>query len=238
LAFWRRKAPEPTSAPAADLLPVQRHATPAYRVVRVVALPALHLLFRIRVAGHQYIPRKGAYVIVANHLNWLDSFALLASFPAEPRIHFLGDTTLLVTHRVQWATIKAVGGYIPVNRTLHQDATLFHHVDRCLRAGGAVALYPEGHYGEAEGALQPFKKGFAHFAIDNRVPVVPFGMAGTKDLWLRKTVMLQIGPAIDPAGQSIESLVTSTEAAVRGLIPPYADPGGLKLFRRRLTHLF
>ncbi|MDQ6883492.1 MAG: 1-acyl-sn-glycerol-3-phosphate acyltransferase [Candidatus Dormibacteraeota bacterium] len=237
MASWRRKAPERTS-PAADLLPVQRQATPAYRVVRLLALPLLHLLFRIRVSGRAHIPRSGAYVIVANHLNWLDSFALLATFPIEPRIHFLGDTTMLVTHRVQWAIIKAVGGYIPVNRSLHQDAALFHHVNRCLQAGGAVALYPEGHYGEAEGTVMPFKKGFAHFALDNDVPVVPVGMAGMKDLWLRKTVSVTIGPAIAPAGRSIESLVTVAQAAVQDLIPPYVEPDGPKLFRRRLTSLF
>ncbi len=204
----------------------------------MLALPLLHCLFRIHVTGRARIPRRGAYVIVANHLNWLDSFALLATFPIEPRIHFLGDTTMLVTHRVQWATIKAVGGYIPVNRSLHQDAALFHHVNRCLQAGGAVALYPEGHYGDAEGKLMPFKKGFAHFALDNGVPIVPVAMAGMKDLWLRKTVAVHIGPPIDPAGQSIDLVVARAEAAVRDLMPPYAEPHGPKLFRRRLSRLF
>ncbi|MDQ6710267.1 MAG: 1-acyl-sn-glycerol-3-phosphate acyltransferase [Candidatus Dormibacteraeota bacterium] len=204
----------------------------------MLALPLLHGLFRIHVTGRAQIPRSRAYVIVANHLNWLDSFALLATFPIEPRIHFLGDTTMLVTHRVQWAIIKAVGGYIPVNRSLHQDAALFHHVNRCLQAGGVVALYPEGHYGDAEGTLMPFKKGFAHFALDNGVPIVPVAMAGMKDLWLRKMVAVNIGPPITPAGQSIDSLVALAEAAVRDLMPPYAEPGGSKLFRRRLSRLF
>jgi len=85
-------------------------------------------------------------VIIANHLNWLDSFAILATFPIEPRVHFLGDTTTLVTKKFQWTMIKAVGGYIPVNRDLHQDAVLFQHVDRCLQIGGAVALYPPGAF--------------------------------------------------------------------------------------------
>ncbi|MEO6797708.1 MAG: lysophospholipid acyltransferase family protein [Candidatus Dormibacter sp.] len=234
----RPRAPERPNFPAADLLPVQRHATLAYRIVRVLALPFLHLLFRIRVAGLEHVPRQSAYLIVANHLNWLDSFVILASFPIEPRIHFLGDTTTLVTHKGQWALIKAVGGYIPVNRSLHQDAALFHHVDRCLQAGGAVALYPEGHYGQAEGTLQPFKKGFAHFAVDNGVPIVPVGLAGNKDLWLRKTVWIVIGAPIQPAGQTVDGLVPGAEAAVRALIPRYVEPGGPKLLRRMLTKLF
>lgn len=206
--------------------------------MRVLALPVLHLLFHIRVAGLEYLPREGAYLIVANHLNWLDSFVILASFPIEPRIHFLGDTTTLVTHKAQWALIKAVGGYIPVNRSLHQDAALFQHVDRCLQAGGAVALYPEGHYGEAEGTLQPFKKGFAHFAVDNNVPIVPVGLAGNKDLWLRKAVQIVIGTPINPAGHTIEALVPISEAAVRALMPHYVEPRGPKLLRRALTTLF
>jgi 1-acyl-sn-glycerol-3-phosphate acyltransferase len=206
--------------------------------VRILALPVLHLLFRIRVLGGENIPRRGTYVIIANHLNWLDSFAILATFPIEPRVHFLGDTTMLVTHRFQWTTIKAVGGYIPVNRSLHQDAALFQHVDRCLRLGGAVALYPEGHYGDAEGGLQPFKKGFAHFACDNGVPVVPVGLSGTKDLWLGKPVGIAIGLPIDPAGTTVDALVPIAAEAVRRLIPPYSEPSGRKLFRRRLTNLF
>src|SRR5256886_13594442 len=83
--------------PPADLLPVQREATLAYRAIRLWAVPLLHALFRITVEGRERIPTVGAYVLIANHLNWLDSFAVLATFPAEPRVHFLGDTTMLVT---------------------------------------------------------------------------------------------------------------------------------------------
>ncbi|HEY8678635.1 MAG TPA: 1-acyl-sn-glycerol-3-phosphate acyltransferase [Candidatus Dormibacteraeota bacterium] len=217
---------------------MQRSATLAYRVVRLVALPLLYALFQIQVEGRANIPRQGGYIIIANHLNWLDSFAILATFPTEPRVHFLGDTTVLHTRNVQWAIIKAVGGYIPVNKGLHHDDVLFHHVDRCLQRGGAVALYPEGHYGPGEGQLQPFKKGFAHFAVENRVPVVPVGMAGMKDLWLRKTVRVNIGVPIAPAGQTIDSLVSDAQGRVASLIPPYAEPAGPKLFRRRLSSLF
>jgi 1-acyl-sn-glycerol-3-phosphate acyltransferase len=206
--------------------------------VRILALPLLHLLFRISVTGREHIPRQGAYLVIANHLNWLDSFAILATFPIEPRVHFLGDTTTLVSRRFQWLTIRAVGGYIPVNRKLHGDAALFQHVDRCLQQGGAVALYPEGHYGNAEGSLQPFKKGFAHFACENKVPIVPVGLSGTMDLWLRKPVQLAIGPRIDPEGKTVDGLVPLAEEAVRKLLPPYSEPPGKKLLRRRLTRLF
>jgi len=224
--------------PPANLLPVRREATLAYRAIRLWAVPLLHSLFRIRVEGREHIPTDRAYVLIANHLNWLDSFAILATFPAEPRVHFLGDTTMLVTRRVQWALVKSVGGYIPVNRQARPDLVLFEHANKCLERGGVVAIFPEGHYGPAEGQVSPFKKGFAHFAVDNHVPVLPVALSGTQDLWLCKPIRLVIGQPIESTGQTVESMVALAEARIRELLPPYQDPGGTKLLRRRLTHLF
>ena len=228
--------PAPAQPPA-DLLPVQREATLAYRAIRLWAVPLLHALFRITVEGRERIP-DGSYVLIANHLNWLDSFAILATFPAEPRVHFLGDTTMLVTRKVQWALVKSVGGYIPVNRQARPDVMLFEHANRCLERGGVIAIYPEGHYGAAEGEISPFKKGFAHFAVDNQVPVLPVALSGTKDLWLRKPIRMIIGQPILSTGQTVDSMVTLAEARLRELLPPYREPGGSKLLRHRLTHLF
>lgn len=227
-----------SAPPPADLLPVQREATLAYRALRLWAVPLLHSLFGIHVEGHEHIPTDRNYVLISNHLNWLDSFAILASFPAEPRVHFLGDTTMLVTRRVQWALVKSVGGFIPVNRQARPDTVLFHHVNQCLHRGGVVAIYPEGNYGAKEGEVMPFKKGFAHFAVENHVPVLPVGLSGTQDLWLRKTVRLIVGAPIESTGHTVDSLVALAESTMRALLPSYKDPGGLKLLQRRLTHLF
>jgi 1-acyl-sn-glycerol-3-phosphate acyltransferase len=84
----------------------------------------------------------------------------------------------------------------------------------------------------------PFKKGFAHFAVENHVPVLPVALSGTQDLWLRKTIRLIIGSPIESAGQTVESMVALAEARMRELLPPYQDRGGIKLLRHRLTHLF
>ena len=217
---------------------MQREATLAYRALRLWAVPLLHALFRITVEGRTQIPTSRPYVLIANHLNWLDSFAILASFPIEPRVHFLGDTTMLVARKVQWALVKSVGGYIPVNRQARPDLVLFEHANRCLERGGVVAIYPEGNYGPTEGAVLPFKRGFAHFAVENHVPVLPVALSGTQDLWLRKTIRLIVGPPIESSGQTVDSMVMVAEVRMRELLPPYHDPGGSKLFRKHLTHLF
>lgn len=209
-----------------------------YRLARVVLIPAMHLLFRFDVHGRESIPREGNFVLIANHLNWLDSFTLLMVFPAEPRMHFLGDTTILVTRRFQWWVVRKVGGFIPVDKNRRGDLTLFTHVDRCLQRGGVVALYPEGQYGPQEGSVLPFKKGFAHFAIDNHVPVLPVGLSGTKDVWLRKTITVTIGRPIASEGRTVDDLVALGHDQVAGLIPAYVEPAGIKPLRRFLSTLF
>src|SRR6266571_7294695 len=186
--------------PSADLLPVSRRANIPYRLVRLIGVPLLRLCFRFDVQGRENIPRSGNYVVIANHLNWLDEFTLLYLFPVEPRLHFLADPTLLVTRKFQWWLVRTTGGYVPVVRERHGDRTLFRHVDRALGLGGAVAIFPEGNYGPKEGDLLPFHKGFAHFAIKAQVPVVPVALSGTKDLWFRKTIKVVIGKPLPSVG--------------------------------------
>ncbi|SRR5712692_1162884 len=255
-----------TTLPPADLLPVGRRANLPYRAVRLVALPLLRLFFRFQVEGQEHIPMfpsppRGAisgshpyrasaqgqgeglksattYIVIANHLNWLDEFALLMLFPVEPRLHFLADPTGLVKRRFQWWLIRTTGGYVPVVRERHGDTALYHHVDRALEVGGAVAIFPEGNYGPEEGELMPFKKGFAHFAIKAGVPVVPVALSGTKDLWFRKPIRVIIGQAISPTGYNPASLTQAGFEAIGKLLPPYSEPKGPQYLRRWLTHLF
>ena len=226
--------------PAADLLPVGPRANVPYRMVRFVGVPLLRLLFKFEVHGRENIPRPRGrnYVVIANHLNWLDEFTLLLLFPVEPRLHFLADPTLLVTRKFQWWLVRTTGGYVPVVRERHGDKALFHHVDRCLELGGAVAIFPEGNYGPAEGQLLPFHKGFAHFAIKAGVPIVPVALSGTKDLWFRKTIRVFVGRPLDAAGQDPAALTDLAYERIKGMLAEYVDPGGRKPLEHWLTHLF
>lgn len=226
--------------PAADLLPVGPRANIPYRLVRLIGVPLMRLCFRFDVEGRENIPRarSGNYVVIANHLNWLDEFALLLLFPVEPRLHFLADPTLLVTRKFQWWLVRTTGGFVPVVRDRHGDKTLFHHVDRCLEVGGAVAIFPEGNYGPREGKLLPFHKGFAHFAVKAGVPVVPVALSGTQDIWFRKRIEVVVAPPIPTVGQDPTVLTELAFETIKGMMPVYTEPPGRKLLRHRLTHLF
>lgn len=224
--------------PPADLLSVGPRATLAYRAVRLVAVPLFRLLFRFKVTGQEQIPRSGTYVVIGNHLGWMDAVTLSIFFPIEPRLHFLADPTGMMRQPLLWALVRATGGLVPVDRSQHVDRRLFRHVDNCLQIGGAIALFPEADFGPREGKLLPFKKGFAHFAVDAGVPVVPIALSGTKDLWLGKTIELRVGAPIPSQGRTVDEVLQFGEAAVAALMPPYREPAGRKPLRVWLTGLF
>jgi 1-acyl-sn-glycerol-3-phosphate acyltransferase len=224
--------------PAADLIPVGPRANVPYRIVRLVGIPLLRLCFRFVVEGRENIPRSGNYVVIANHLNWLDEFTLLYLFPVEPRLHFLADPTILVTRKLQWWLVRTTGGYVPVVRERHGDQVLYKHVDRALALGGAVAIFPEGNYGPREGELLPFHKGFAHFAIKAGVPAIPVALSGTKDLWFRKRIKVVIGPALPTQGAGPGALTELAFQKMSAMLPAYVEQPGPKLLRKQLTHLF
>src|SRR6202158_6079117 len=192
--------------PPVDLLPVGRRATLVYRVVRPVTVALLRLAFRFEIHGRERIPRTGTYIVIANHLGWLDALTLAIVFPIEPRIHFLADPTGMMRRRLEWALVRATGGIIPVDRARRQATDLFQQVSRCFELGGALALFPEGDFGPREGEVLPFKKGFAHFAVSAGVPVVPVGLSGPKDVWLGKRIRVFIGEPIQAAGKTVDEM--------------------------------
>lgn len=223
--------------PGADMLPVGGKASPVFRTVRAVARPLFLLLFRFDVQGRDHVP-DSAYVLICNHLGWMDAVSLLLLFPAEPRIHYLADPTSMMKNRPLWALVRAAGGIVPVDRAQRGNQLLYRHVERCLAAGGVVALFPEGDFGPREGELLPFKKGFAHFAVDAAVPVVPVAEAGMKEIWLGKRLFVRIGEPIATHSRAVDEVHALGEKAVAALLPDYHEPAGRKPLRRWLTGLF
>jgi 1-acyl-sn-glycerol-3-phosphate acyltransferase len=101
-----------------------------------------------------------------------------------------------------------------------------------------LLIFPEGRCNEIEGVAGVFRKGFAHFALHTGAPVLPVGLSGTRELWLRKRLTVTVGAPLASGGHDADSLTAAAREAVLALLPARAGRGGLRLLRRRLTHLF
>ena len=119
-------------------------------------------------------------LVVANHLSWLDIFAIDALCPAS----FVAKSEI-----ARWplvGTLVARAGTLFIERgRRHAVHRLIEHIERSLQAGGRVAVFPEGTTGAGH-ALLPFHANLIQAAVDAQAPVVPVLVPAVAELksWL------------------------------------------------------
>jgi glycerol-3-phosphate O-acyltransferase / dihydroxyacetone phosphate acyltransferase len=186
----------------------------------------LHVFFReVGVAGAGRVPHGHPLVIVANHENNLiDPLLILAFSGAHPR--FLAKSTLW-SHPII-APLLALGGALPVYRRQDKGVNTKQNLDTFaatgdeLAAGGAVALFPEGTSHNEPHRL-PLKTGAARIVLEVQaehaatgVLVLPVGLTYDRKERFRSRVLVQVGPALDPAPEAAAYAVDPRQA-VRAL---------------------
>lgn len=113
-------------------------------------------------------PRPGAALIVANHVSWLDIAAIHA---AAPQARFVSKSDIRRWPLVGW--LVAGAGTLFIERESKRDALrVVHQMAEALRAGDAVAVFPEGTTGAGR-TLLPFHANLLQAAIATATPVQP-----------------------------------------------------------------
>jgi len=112
--------------------------------------------------------RAGATLLVANHVSWLDIAAIHA---AAPQARFVSKADVR-----QWpllGRLVAGAGTLFIERESKRDALrVVHQMADALRAGDAVAVFPEGTTGPGR-ELLPFHANLLQAAIATETPVQP-----------------------------------------------------------------
>jgi 1-acyl-sn-glycerol-3-phosphate acyltransferase len=169
-----------------------------YRFVQYLCAIVALVLMRWRASGRHHIPMAGGVLLVCNHVSFLDVF--LVGFSLRRPLNYVARSTLFVP--VLGGFIRSVGGF-PIQRE-GIGASGMKETLRRLKAGGIVALFPEGTR-SPDGELGPLKPGISVLASRLGVPVVPAGVAGLHESWPRSRpfpvphpVRIHYGPPIMP----------------------------------------
>jgi 1-acyl-sn-glycerol-3-phosphate acyltransferase len=238
MAVSREQSDAPLASEESVLGLIDVTARWQYRLLRIVGIPILRMLFRIEFRGRANIPARGGYIVAADHLNWLDAPLVLMAFPIAPRVNFVADSTFVTDSALDWFVVRHAGGVLPLVVHGHGSAPVSHVVQACLARGAVVGFFPEGRYGESEASPLRFHLGFAKAAIEAGVCVVPVAISGTKELWLRKHVVVVIGEPIRPEGHTAATLAVATRERIVAMRPAEVEPRGPRLLRRWLSRLF
>ncbi|WP_344705164.1 1-acyl-sn-glycerol-3-phosphate acyltransferase [Halomonas cibimaris] len=201
-----------------------------HRVARYVILALVRLCYRLKVRGHAHIPRRGAALVVCNHVSYVDALVLGGAFPRPLR--FVMDQPIYDSPWLKWLFLLV--GAIPIESERRDPGALRRALDdisAALANGEVVMVFPEGRL-TTDGEVRAFRRGLETILARDTVPVVPAGLAGLWGSWtshcngpalgkrparFRARVSLHFGEPIDPAAVPGDALRHYLEARVRVL---------------------
>ncbi len=139
------------------------------------------VFYRGRLIGAENIPLEGPVLIASNHQSFLDPIILGVGGWTRRQWYFLARSTLF-NNRLIGLGLRSLNT-IPVERGAG-DIKAIRGVIELLKAGQAIAIYPEGTRTE-DGEMQPFKSGLMLLVKRTRATVVPTAVEGTFAIWPR-----------------------------------------------------
>ncbi|MFA5361879.1 MAG: lysophospholipid acyltransferase family protein [Candidatus Omnitrophota bacterium] len=138
-----------------------------YWILRPIVLSILRLFFRFKVEGIENLPKRNNFIIVSNHLSFLDPLVICASMPQ--RIYCVASRYLF---RISW--LRWIFNKIGVLSTGSSSRKAVEY----LTQNKIVAIFPEGGISR-DGNLREFKRGAALLAYKTGRPIVPCVISGT-----------------------------------------------------------
>jgi 1-acyl-sn-glycerol-3-phosphate acyltransferase len=196
--------------------------------------PVLRLLFDLRWAGIEGIPRTGPVILAANHVSALDGVVLaylVARQAGRPTRYLVASEFFDRRFHGFWLrTFKQ----IPIRRGVGDSGALDEAVTT-VRSGTVAGIFPEGTVNpDSDGPMLRGRTGVARIALEAGAPVIPVGIWGTQARWprtgltfrrpLRTTVALAFGPPVEPHGDpsSPDDIQAFTALVMRRIVEQVA----------------
>jgi 1-acyl-sn-glycerol-3-phosphate acyltransferase len=147
--------------------------------------PLMDLYTRRRVVARERLDDlTGPAVFVANHNSHMDTPLLLRALPRRWRRHtaVVAATDYFYDNRLKALSASLAFGTVPLDRSSGAGvgAGQTAHLDRHIRAGGSLLMFPEGTRSH-DGRVGRLRSGAALLAAAHRVPIVPIYVSGTSD---------------------------------------------------------
>lgn len=157
-----------------------------YDIVRNTANWYFSTFYDYTQSGTQHIPKSGPVIFAANHVSFYDPPAIGACLSRDIN-YFARDTLFKGLFGKGLVDI----GTIPVARENAEIKSL-KAIFKSLKAGGAVAIYPEGTR-SPDGKLAEPKPGAGMIATKSKATVIPTRLFGTYEAYGRNAKLPKLG---------------------------------------------
>jgi len=126
---------------------------------------------RVQAEGVHHIPRKGAFILAANHASHLDAGSVITAVGNRRRLWVAGAEDYFFNTQMRSWVFGRFFDAIPFDRYTEGVKGLRRCLE-ILKRGEGVLFFPEGTR-SASGRIQEFKTGIAIMAIESNVPIIP-----------------------------------------------------------------
>ena len=137
------------------------------------------IIFRTQVIGAENIPKRGAFILAANHVsNWDPPF--LGTF-IEREVCYMGKEELFKNPVMAWICRHLY--VFPVKRGA-ADKTAIKTAVNILRDGKCLGIFPEGTRSKT-GKLGKAEAGVSLIAAMTKAPIIPAAIVDTEKIFSR-----------------------------------------------------
>ena len=158
-----------------------------YKIVRVIVKSVVFayckIVYRVKIAGRENIPKTGPVIFCGNHKTFLDPPLLEVTCKRD-------DTRFIAKEELAKNPFLAFLGrafnVILVKRN-DKDFGPMKESLKTLKDGKCIAIFPEGTRNGIKKGIKP-KTGVAYFALNSKATVIPVGIKGGEKVF-QKTVI-------------------------------------------------
>jgi 1-acyl-sn-glycerol-3-phosphate acyltransferase len=141
-----------------------------------------HILSRVHIRGKHHVPAKGPYLVAINHPSLFEPPFILAFWP----VALEAAGAVEIWERPGQNVLARLYGGIQVHRGEY-DRQLVETMTAALESGYPLLIAPEGGRTHSS-AMRRGSPGAAYIADQMRVPVIPVGILGTTDDFLKRAL--------------------------------------------------
>ncbi|MEW5806860.1 MAG: lysophospholipid acyltransferase family protein [Acidobacteriota bacterium] len=184
-----------------------------YYTLRFIGFIIGKTFFHLKVEGKEHIPKYGPYIIVANHLSYLDPVAVHGVSRRQLSFFMLAEWYYDRRHR--W--FYDIFGCIPLKKG-GANPEAFERAIKVINQGDPFVIFPEGGVSRT-GKIMTWQPGVGLLALRTGAPVIPVIIRGTSEVLPAGSSELKVHPvsvyAGPPLSFNVKKRGTTTRSEVQ-----------------------